>query len=144
MAHLVGQHEPERFWCPVRAIDLYLARTQGPEYCSEDSRLLRHPDPKVSTTKGHVAFWIRKAVSLAYEAAGKGGDSPHVNAHEVRAVAHSLSAYNGASLQDVLDGARWQGEETFFKHYLRDMTGALTGPAGSAPVVIAGRIQNDS
>lgn len=143
MFQLVGRQEPERFWCPVRAIDIYLYRTQGPEYSQEDSRLLRHPKPKITTTKGHVAYWIRRAVSLAYDSAGRGGDTPHVNAHEVRAVAHSLAAYNGASLQDVLDGAGWHGEESFFRHYIRDMTAALAGPAGKAPVVIAGRVRKN-
>ena len=76
MYHLVGGAEAERFWCPVRALDIYLARTQGPEYSKEDIRLLRHPNPKVATTKGHVAMWIRRAVSLAYESAGKGGGGP--------------------------------------------------------------------
>ena len=73
MFQLVGRQEPERFWCPVRAIDIYLYRTQGPEYSQEDSRLLRIPKPKITTTKGHVAYWIRRAVSLAYDSAGRGG-----------------------------------------------------------------------
>ena len=143
MFQLVGRSNTERFWCPVRAIDIYISRTQGPEYSAEDIRLLRHPNPKISTTKGHVALWIRRAVSLAYDSAGRGGEDPHVNAHEVRAIAHSLSAYNGASLQEVLDGGRWTGEESFFKHYLRDMSSALSGPAGKAPIVIAGRVKKN-
>ena len=73
MFNLVGRCEPERFWCPVRAVDIYLSRTQGNEYSPEDTRLLRHPSPKITTTKGHVAFWIRNTVTLAYEAAGRGG-----------------------------------------------------------------------
>ena len=141
MFQLVGAQEPERFWCPVRALDIYISRTQGPEYSQQDTRLLRHPDPGKTTTKGHVAYWIRKAVSLAYESAGTGGAAPHVNAHEVRAVAHSLVAYNGASLQDVLEGAQWKGPESFYKHYLRDMSSSLVGPAGQAPIVIAGRVR---
>ena len=143
MFNLVGRCEPERFWCPVRAVDIYLSRTQGNEYSPEDTRLLRHPSPKITTTKGHVAFWIRNAVTLAYEAAGRGGEDPHINAHEVRALAHSLAHYRGASLKEVLDGGRWRGGESFFRHYLRDMTGSLEGPAGTAPVVIAGRTSKD-
>ena len=140
MFQCVGAREPERFWCPVRAIDIYLTRTQGTQYSAQDTRLLRHPNPSMSTTKGHVAYWIRKAVAIAYENAGTGGDAPHVNAHEVRAVAHSLAAYNGASLQQVLDGAQWKGPESFYKHYLRDMSSSLAGPAGTAPIVIAGQV----
>ena len=72
-----------------------------------------------------------------------GGEDPHINAHEVRALAHSLAHYRGASLKEVLDGGRWRGGESFFRHYLRDMTGSLEGPAGTAPVVIAGRTSKD-
>ena len=144
MFQLVGAREPERFWCPVRAVDVYLARTQGPEYDTADARLLRHPNPKVTTTKGHVALWIRRAISLAYEHSGSGSEAPHhVNAHEVRAVAHSLAAYNGATIREVLDAARWQGEESFFRHYIRDMSQSLAGPAGQAPIVVAGRINTN-
>ena len=140
LCHTVGRHEAERFWCPVRAIDIYLVRTQSDEYSLQDQRLLRHPNPNMTTTQGHVGVWIKRAISLAYESAGKGGDTPHVNAHEVRAVAHSLAAYSGASLKEVLEGGRWSGQESFFKHYLRDMSSALAGPAAKGPVVIAGRL----
>ena len=141
MFQSVGAQEPERFWCPVRAIDIYLARTQSARYSSQDTRLLRHPNSSMTTTKGHVAYWIRRAVTIAYEGAGTGGDAPNVNAHEVRAVAHSLAAYNGASLREVLDGAQWKGPESFFRHYLRDMSGSMGGPAGTAPIVIAGQVR---
>ena len=56
----------------------------------------------------------------------------------MRAVAHSLAAFSGASLKEVLEGGRWSGQDSFFKHFLRDMSSDLSGPAAKGPVVIGG------
>ena len=136
MDHCVGQGEPERLWCPVRCTQVYLARTPNGAYSVQDTRVLRHPDPNHKTTKGHVALWIRMAISTAYTAAG--ADPVNVNAHEVRALAHSLSAYSGATVSEVLEGGKWSSANSFFRHYLREMTGA-TGSL-RAPIVAAGRL----
>ena len=138
MAHLVGSKELERLWCPVRAIEVYMARTPNGAYSVEDTRLLRHPDPTKRTTKGHISLWIRNAITEAYTAAGSDPDSVHVRAHEVRAVAHSLVAYDGATLQEILEGGRWRSSGSFFRHYLRDVSSSLESASG--PVVVAGRV----
>ena len=138
MAHLVGEKEPERLWCPVRAIELYMARTMNGPYSVEDTRLLRHPQPEMRTTKGHISLWIRSAIREAYAAAGSDPDPVHVRAHEVRAVAHSLVAYDGATLPEILEGGRWRSSGSFFRHYLRDVSSSLE--SAKAPVVVAGRV----
>ena len=141
MDHIVGR-EPERLWCPVRAVEIYLARTPDGPYAADDFHLLRHPKSTVRTTKGHIALWIRRAVTLAYEAAGEGTESVHCNPHEVRAIAHSLAAYNGASLREVIQGGRWSSSEPFFRHYLRDMSETLSGSIGRRPLIVAGNLLN--
>ena len=133
MDHLVGPKDLERLWCPVRAASIYMARTPNGAYSAEDIRLLRHPDPAKKTTKGNVAAWIRQAISTAYERAGDSRDYMHVNAHEVRAVAHSLALYNGATLSEVLQGGNWRSDGSLFKHYLRNMSSAT----GSKTVCVA-------
>ena len=136
--HLVGQNEPERFLCPVRATRVYLSRTPDGAYPVSEYIILRHPNPLVKTTKGHVATWIKNTIKLAYAAAVDHPDPVNVNAHEVRAVAHSLVAYSGSSLEEVLEGGRWSSEDSFFNHYLREMSRDAAG--SSTPFVAGGHI----
>ena len=140
LKHLVGRKEPERLLCPVRATQVYIRRTPDGPYPAGDSRVLRHPKPTMSTGKNHVALWIRSAISTAYNAAAEKPDKVHVNAHEVRAVAHSLVAYNGASLEEILRGGRWAASGSFFNHYLRDMSHSTM--ARTTPIVAGGVIIN--
>ena len=136
MRHMVGRREPERLWCPVRVTQVYISRTPDGPYLAADARILRHPTPTMNTKKSHVALWIRQAISLAYEKAADKPDKVHVNAHEVRAVAHSLVAYNGASLEEILEGGRRSAKGSFFNHYLRDMSRRVR----TAPFVAGGRL----
>ena len=141
MKHTVGEREPERLLCPVRAIIAYKSRTPDGPYPASDSVLLRHPKPTIKVTKGHIATWVTEAVKIAYAAATEKPDSVHCNAHEGRAVAHSLVAFSGASLEDVMEGGKWSSSSSFFRHYLRDMS--TTSTAKSTKVVAGGRLLGD-
>ena len=90
----------------------------------------------MSTKKSVVALWIRKCIELAYEAAQLDLDA--VNAHKVRAAAHSLKHYVEAPLEEVCAGGRWSSTNSFFNHYLRMMTGTQAG--FTRPVVAAGKL----
>lgn len=141
MTHLVPG-EPERLLCPVRALQIYVKRTNDPEFLQGRERLLLHYNPKVMTTKAsHVSQWIVDAIVTAYKHAPQ-QDVPllGVKAHETRAVAHSIAYFNNASLTEVMEGARWKQASTFAGHYLRDMTVAIQEVYQLAPMVAAGRI----
>ena len=128
MKHLVGRHEPERFICPVRAVEVYMHRTPDGTYPVSDETLLRHPKPTIRTTKGHIALWIKKCVELAYQTAGNTASSTKItNAHEVRAIAHSMVAFSGASLEEIMEAGRWASSNSFLEHYYRDLRGYSTG-----------------
>ena len=86
---------------------------------ADREELLRHPVCTQNVTVGHIAEWIKNAIKLTYEAANAGVID--CNAHEVRAVAHSLVAFSGASLEEVLEGGKWSSSGSFFRHYLRNM-----------------------
>ena len=137
MSHMVGQREPERLLCPVLAVTKYLARTPNGQWSSQDERLLRHPNCKRKTTKGNVSMWIRSAVVLTHEAAGQ-SPADGTRPHEVRAIASSLLASAGATMDEVLEGGRWRSKNTFFNHYLREMGDTLQRIG--APVVAAGKV----
>ena len=115
-----------------------MTRTPNGPYSVEDGRLLRHPSPTTRTTKGNVAQWIKTAIVKAYEAAGVDTTDLNFRAHEVRAVANSLAAYDGATLEEVMAGGRWRTPNSFFRHYLRDMSATLQHLSG--PVIAAGRL----
>ena len=140
LKHMYGREEKERLLCPVRAVTVYISKTPNGPYKASDDRILRHPTPTITTRKNVVALWIRKTVELCYKSAKDKPDLIHVNAHEVRAVAHSLVAYNGASLEEILEGGKWGSKESFFKHYLRDLTHTAAG--NTVPVVAGGRLLN--
>ena len=141
MAHLVP-HETERFLCPVRSTEIYIKRTSDPEYLRGRSRLFLHPDPEVNTTRtSHISQWIVDTVKMAYEHSDE--ESCRLNrvtAHDVRAMAQSLSYFNNVSLNEVLQGARWRSRGTFVAHYLRDMALQRDNISRLAPVVVAQRV----
>ena len=139
--HLVPG-EVERFLCPVRAVSLYLERTTDPDFLKDRRALLLHFNPSVSKTKAsHVSQWIVDAIVTAYKNLDNELLQRHqVNAHEVRAIANSLSYFNNCSLTEVLDGARWRSTSTFINHYLRDMVVDLEGIYQLGPVVVAQRV----
>ena len=138
MKHLVGRHDLERLLCPVRAVTVYISRTPDGAWPVEEEIILRHPDPLIRTTKGHVAVWIKNAISMAYVQAKEVTDDIHINAHEVRAVSHSLVAFDGASLNEILEGGRWKSSGSFLQHYFRDMS--RSSATSGRPIVVAGRI----
>ena len=134
LKHLFGNKEPERLLCPVRAAVVYKSRTPDGMWPAEKEELLRHPVCTQNVTKGHIAEWIKNAIKLAYEAADAGDID--CNAHEVRAVAHSLVSFSGATLEEVLEGGKWSSSGSFFHHYLRDLS-SLSGKG--VTVVAAGK-----
>ena len=134
--------EPERLLCPVRATALYVKRTSDPAFLQHRRRLLLHHDRSILDTRlSHVSQWIVNAIVLAYENADP--DTARVlqvRAHDVRAVANSVSYFNNVSLPEVLQGARWRSRGTFVGHYLRDAQREVDGLYRLAPVVVAQRI----
>ena len=101
---MYGRHDTERFLCPIRTVNIYRTMTPDGPYPVGNDIILRHPTPTVSTKKSVVALWIKKCIELSYEAARL--DLDIINAHEVRAVAHSLSHHVGALLEEVCAGGR--------------------------------------
>ena len=141
MAHLVPL-EPERFLCPVRATDLYVQRTSEPGFLQNRRRLLLHYDKEVKETRAsHISQWLVNTIVTAYERADP--DTARllqVRAHDIRAMANSLTYFNNVSLGEVLQGARWRSRGTFIGHYLRDAQREIDGLYRLAPVVVAQRI----
>ena len=131
--------------CPVRALKIYLARTQQ---LREDKKLLF-----IAYKKGHQAdihkntlsSWIRKLLQLVY-------DSPEedvlklskTSTHEVRALASSLAFRGTMELEEVLRSCTWRNATTFTSHYLRDVSTCSDDLFSLGPVVAAQKVVQPS
>ena len=106
----------EALLCPVRAIIRYLERTK--DFPNAKGLMFVNPDRTKSTTASSLSCWLKAAITTAY----KGSDSsPHCTPHEIRAVSTSLSAFNHASVADIVEAGTWKNYSTFVENYLRDV-----------------------
>jgi hypothetical protein len=139
----VQDDDPERLLCPVRALRIYLQRTNEVRgerlklfisYCSNHSKEIG-----VNT----ISRWLRETIKLTYQSQ-KSADLEklyQVSAHEVRAIATSLAAWKNTSLTDVLKAAYWRSHNTFTDFYLRNMvTTSRNLNRDGGRVVCAGKV----
>ena len=112
----------DRLSCPVRALRLYVKRT---DRLRTTQKLLfisfqegRSDDISVNT----ISSWIKQAVQLAYSLV-----SPdtcrllQVRAHDVRGVAASLAFLRNAPMHTILAACTWRSHTTFTSFYLKDV-----------------------
>jgi hypothetical protein len=124
LRHHVQTGDPERLLCPVRAIRIYLDRTN--EFRGLRKRLFISYRPKISREIGvnTISRWLRETIKLSYQVQKSSELETlyKVSAHEVRAIATSLMAWKNTSIMEVLQAAYWKNHNTFTDYYLRDMT----------------------
>jgi len=113
--------DPERFLCPVRALQTYLRRTNP--YRGNRKRLflslIRSAVKEISSHS--VSRWLREAIRESYRIQGQVDQDPlfQVSAHEVRALATSEVVWKNTSVVDVLKAAYWSSHNIFTDYYLR-------------------------
>ena len=124
--------------CPVRALKVYLDRTQE---LREDRQLLF-----ISYKSGHtgdihkntISSWIRKLLHFAYSSAPEDVISlSSARTHEVRALASSMAFRGNMDLEEVLKACTWKSANTFTTHYLRDVSTFAEELHSLGPVVAA-------
>ena len=106
----------EALLCPVRAITRYVERTK--DFPNPKNLLFVNPDKSKTATASSLSCWLKAAITTAYK---QSGASPHCNPHEIRAVSTSLSAFNHASVSDIIEAGTWKNFSTFVDNYLRDV-----------------------
>ncbi len=115
--------DPERFLCPVRAIRIYLERTN--RFRGDKRKLFISLCPNYSKEIGvnTISRWIRETIKLSYSSQKSSEIETlfRVSAHEVRAIATSLAAWRNVAIKDILKAAYWKSHNTFTDFYLRDM-----------------------
>ncbi len=102
--------------CPVRALRLYIDRTQSLR--TSDQLFVCYGGQKKgkAVSKQRMAHWIVDAIALAYQA--QGVPCPlRLHAHSTRGVASSWALARGTSLTDICRAAGWATPNTFARFY---------------------------
>lgn len=118
----LSQDNEERWHDPVRALRIYLDRSM--EVRDSSTRLfLPLCKSKSDITAQAISGWLKSVVKEAYRELG---DSCSANfapkAHDIRAVATSLSFQRNIAAKEIIQAVGWQSWSTFgsFYMYLRD------------------------
>lgn len=102
--------------CPVRALRVYVSRTEG--FRLSDALFLCHTGPRrgLALSKQRLSKWIVEAILHAYRHSG----SPipeAIRAHSTRGVAASWASLKGVPLADICSAASWVSNCTFTRFY---------------------------
>ena len=138
-----SEDTPQRMLCPVRAVRIYLRRTE--KYRGDRTKLF------LAYKKGHkgdihpntISGWIRKTICQAHDPKTVKNKDLHrlrAKAHDVRGVAASLAFQKNCSLQSIMDACCWSSHNTFTSYYLKDMALELDDIYHLGPVVAAQQI----
>mgnify|MGYP003776313897 FL=1 len=109
--------------CPVRAVKIYLARTQEKRGNRQELFIPYKPGALGSISPATISSWIKKTVIFAYQDASTvEAASLQVRAHDLRALAASWNLHSSVRLTDIMKAAQWRSHNTFTSFYLKDMT----------------------
>ena len=107
--------------CPVRALRIYLNRTE--EFRKTDQLFVTWARPHLgkSITKQGLSHWIVGAIALAYSS--KGMQPPAgLRAHSTRGMATSWAPFQGVSVQEICAAANWDLPHNFTRFYRLDVS----------------------
>ena len=117
-----ASYNRKKLFCPVRALRLYLARTQHRRQGKASLFISLQPNHRTDITKQSVANWVRRTIKMCYALAGDNPD--HVGratVHEIRALTASVKFERNLSLDSILKSCVWKNQNTFTKYYLRNV-----------------------
>ena len=120
LSNFVGNLTEELLLCPVRALSIYIKRTEV---------LLPHPrtlfispkSPSKPISKNAISFFLREVISQALDAETDPGPSVSRRAHSVRSVATSAAFHRNFSVSSILEAATWKSPSVFTSFYLKDV-----------------------
>lgn len=115
-------YDRNKLFCPVRVLRVYLSRTAHMRSNKKALFVSLQPNHAKDITKQSVANWLRRTIKLCYSLTGNDPDTvSRATAHEIRAITSSVKFERNLSLQSILHCCTWKHENTFIKHYLRDV-----------------------
>lgn len=104
--------------CPVKYLKQYLDRTDKLSPVS-DQLFISLNAPHQAISKDTVARWLASCIRDSY----KSLDDcllPHVNAHEIRAIAASMFIRNN-DIDEIMSTGLWKSKYCFLQHYFREV-----------------------
>lgn len=123
--------------CPVRSLRFYLERTKECRRNTDQLFVSISDRKNAAVCKNTIASWIKQTIKFGYENCSSSLIKHlSLNAHEVRALAHSVAFYGNTGMEDLLQGARWSSSTVFTSYYLRDVSTQLDGLNKLGPVLI--------
>jgi integrase len=136
--------EVERTLCPVRALKVYLARTQilrdkeqRTLFVSYDQARHKHKTVHKNTLSG----WVRKTIVYCYKnATERSAALVSARAHDLRGMATTLAFEGSAEMEDILQAGSWSAPNTFISHYLKSSVMTPEGKNRIGPVVAGQQI----
>ena len=140
LEELVGD-EQEALLCPVRALRIYLNRTNTLVKKSHKHLFASHKNPSLPMKKNGISFSIREVIKSAHEAFDlDNAKNIKVKAHEVRAVATSFNFIENLSLEKVMEAAQWRCRSVFATNYLKDVEYQFEDSFSLGPFISAGSL----
>ena len=109
----------DKWWCPVRALKYYIARTQ-PMRGDVKQLFITTIQPHRPASVTTIARWISEAI-VSPVTDNRGSKS---QAHETRSVSTSWAHLLGVSIPDIMKAACWKNPTTFTSCYLKDVVQA--------------------
>ena len=121
LARTVSDKDFNRMLCPVRALKLYLRKTESIR--NNRKRLFLPIKGNHDITKGSISGWISTVIRLAYKSVSKVKfSSLRVKPHELRALSTSWAYANKVPMDDIVKAAVWSNGSVFARFYLRDFS----------------------
>ena len=119
---------PDRYLCPVRALRIYLAKSQPFRANKKLLFIAIRKNYSRDITRNTLAGYIKQAIIRAYKLAEPSDIKlSKCNVHEVRALATSVAFKYNVALKTLLECCTWKSDLVFTNFYLRDL--ALQTPS---------------
>jgi len=130
--------QEERTLCPVRALKIYLARTQDRRQGKKLLFVAHKKSHNSDICKNTLSGWVRTLLLKCYE------DAPddilslqNTKTHEIRALAASLAFRGNLDLEEIMQACSWKSHSTFSSFYLRDVSVLQSHMLVLGPIVAA-------
>ena len=104
LAKSIRSNDFNRFLCPVRALKVYLKRTES--FRKDRKRLFLPSKGNHDISKGSISGWISSVIRLAYKKLSILAMFKF-RAHEVRALATSWAYFCKSPVEEIVRAAVW-------------------------------------